>query len=180
MRHRDQHFVHRNATVLEGVAVITNVIVVVVRVSEEVALPGEDICGTQVDLRQEDLLGVFHLEDFLRVVFQVLAVLVAQVGVHLAVTKDTDGLFDVCGAVVSGDDHVAALLRDEAHHVEKAGMLEPRVHQRAVGFLVIGQFADDFHLRAGVREHVNEVVDDDIQLVRHQVGHLLVEFLARL
>ena len=59
-------------------------------------------------------------------------------------------------------------------------MLEPRVHQRAVGFLVVGQFTDNLHLGAGVREHINEVVNDDIQLVRHQVGHLLVEFFARL
>ncbi len=150
MRHRDQHFAHGDAAVLEGVAVVADVIVVVVRVGEEVALAGKDVGRTQVGLGQEDLLGIFHLEDFLRVVFQVLAVLVAQVGIHFPITQNADGFFDVGGAVVGGDDHVAALLGDEAHHVEEAGVLEPRVHQRAVGFLVVGQLTDDFHLGAGV------------------------------
>ena len=178
MNHWNQHFAHRDASVLEGVAIVTHIIVVVVRVGEEVALAGEDEGRAEVGLRQENLLGVFHLKDFLWVVFQVLAVFVAQVGVHLAVAQNLDRLFDVGGAVVGGDDHIATLLGDEAHHVEEAGMLKPRVHQRAVGFLVVGQFADDFHLGAGMREHVNEVVHDDIQLVLHQVGHLFIEFLA--
>ncbi len=180
MRHWYQHFAHGDAAMLEGVAIVTDVIVVVVRVGEEVALASEDVGRAQVHLRQENLLWVFHLEDFFRVVFQVLAVLVAQVGVHLTVAQNADGFFDIGRAVVGGDDHVAALFRDEAHHVEEAGVLKPRVHQRAVGFLIVGQFADDFHLRAGVGKHIHEVVNNDIQLVRHQVGHLLIEFLARL
>lgn len=86
MRHRNQHFAHRDAAVLEGVAVVTDVIVVVVRVGEEVALTGKDEGRAEVGLGQENLLRVFHLVDFFRVVFQVLAVFVAQVGVHLTVT----------------------------------------------------------------------------------------------
>ena len=105
---------------LEGVAVVTDVIVVVVRVGEEVALASEDVGRTQVSLRQEDLLGVFHLEDLLRVVFQVLAIFVTQVGIHLAVAQDADGLFNIGGAVVGGDDHITTFLGDEAHHVEEA------------------------------------------------------------
>ena len=125
MNHWNQHFVHGDAAVLEGVAIVTDVIIVIVRIGEEIALTSKDVGCTEIGFRQENLLGIFHLEDFLRVVFQVLAVLVAQVGVHLAVAQDADGFFDVGGAVVGGDNHVAALLRDEAHHVEEAGMLEP-------------------------------------------------------
>ena len=76
MRHWNQHFAHRDAAVLEGVAVIAHVIVVVVWVSKEIALASENVCRAEVDFWQENLLGVFHLEDFFRVVFQVLAVLV--------------------------------------------------------------------------------------------------------
>ena len=42
MCHRNQHFVHGDAAVLEGVAVVTDVIVVVVRIGEEIALARED------------------------------------------------------------------------------------------------------------------------------------------
>ena len=40
-------------------------------------------------------------------------------------------------------------------------MLEPRARERAEGRLVLGQLADDVGLGAGVREDVQEVVDDD-------------------
>lgn len=62
---------------LEGVAVIADVIIIVVGVSEEIALSGKDIGRTQVDFWQENLLRVFHFEYFFRIVFQVLAVFVA-------------------------------------------------------------------------------------------------------
>ena len=85
MRHRNQHFAHGDAAVLEGVAVITDVIVVVVRVGEEVALASKDIGRALVHFGQENLLWVFYLEDFLRVVFQVLTIFVAEVGVHFPI-----------------------------------------------------------------------------------------------
>ena len=54
MRHRNQHFVHGDAAVLEGVAVVAHIVVVVVRVSEEVALTCKDEGRAEVGLGQED------------------------------------------------------------------------------------------------------------------------------
>ena len=107
MRHRNQHFIHRDAAVLEGVAVVTDVIVVVVRISEKVALSGKNEGRTEVGLGKENLLGIFYLEDFFQVVFQVLAVFVAQVGVHLTIAQNLHGLIDVGGAMVGGNLHFA-------------------------------------------------------------------------
>ena len=129
MRHGNQHFAHGDATVLEGVAVIAHIVVVVVRIGKEVALTSKDVSRAEVDFGKENLFRVFHLEDFFRIVFQVLAILVTQVSVHLTVSQDADRFFNVGGAMVGGDDHVTTLFRDEAHHIEEAGMLEPRIHQ---------------------------------------------------
>ena len=56
-------------------------------------------------------------------------------------------------------------------------MLEPALGKGAVRRFVLGQFADDLHLRAGMAQHVHEVVDDHIQRIVHQGVHALGELL---
>ena len=40
---RDEHFLHRDASVLEGVAIVTDVVVVVVGIGEEGVTGGKDV-----------------------------------------------------------------------------------------------------------------------------------------
>ena len=51
MRHRDQHFAHGDAAVLEGVAIVADVIVVVVWIGKEITLTSEDKGCAEVGLR---------------------------------------------------------------------------------------------------------------------------------
>ena len=59
-------------------------------------------------------------------------------------------------------------------------MAEPRERNRAVGRLVVGQFAHHFRLRAGVREHVDEVENHDVQVVLLELRQLGEQFLGLL
>lgn len=67
---------------LEGVPIIVDIIVIVVRIGEEVVRACEDEgCGYVISWEQY-FLRVFHLEHLFRVIFQRLAIFISQVGIH--------------------------------------------------------------------------------------------------
>ena len=91
---------------LEGVAVVADVVVVVVGVGEETVATREDIACGEVGGGEERALGIGNLEDLLGVVVQVLAEFVAQVGVGILVALDAHGALTTDAAVVGGEDDV--------------------------------------------------------------------------
>ena len=55
-------------------------------------------------------------------------------------------------------------------------MLEPGNSNRTVCCFIIGQFAYYLHFGAGMRKHINKVVNDNIQPVTHQIGQCFDQF----
>ena len=150
---------------LESVAVIGHIVVVIVGISEEVVAGGEDIARRQVRRGQEGLGGLLNDKEVLGVVCQVLAQLVAQVGVSVAVSDNLHGIGGTDAAVVGGDDDAVVGLCQQAEQVGDDAMTEPRQGNGAVGRLVIGQLAHHLRLGTGMGEHVDEVEDNDVEVV---------------
>ena len=95
---------------LEGVTIITHIIIIIVGVGEEGVACRKDITGREVGHGQEGLLRLFDDEKALVVVGQVLAQLVAQVRVGVTVSHDLHGLGTADAAVVGGDDDLVVRL----------------------------------------------------------------------
>ena len=104
----DEHLFHRDAAVLERVLVIRHVVIVVVGVGEEAVAGRKHIAGAQIGHRQLGLLGVANDKHVLGVVTEVLAQLVAQIGVGVAVAHYLDGVGAAYGAVVGGHHHAVS------------------------------------------------------------------------
>ena len=77
---RNNHFFEADAAVLEGVAVIVDVVVIVVGVAQEAIIFGEDEGGVHIRYGQACLAGVAESQYIFRVKVEVAAMLVAQVG----------------------------------------------------------------------------------------------------
>src|SRR5690606_13475137 len=171
LQHRPghEHLLHGNAAVLEGVAEVGDEVVVVVGVHEELVALGEDVDRAHIGAGQEHLGGVLDLQHIALLVAEVAAVLVAQVAVGVAVAHHLAGLAHAHGAVVGGDHHAAATLGDALEDVDQGAVLEPALGEAAVGGVVVGQLADHLHLRAGMAQHVHEVVDDHVQRIAHEL-----------
>ena len=162
---------------LEGVAVVGDVVVVVVGVGEEVVAPGEDVGCADVGLGKEHAAWLLDFIDLLGIVGKALAQLVAEIGVDGAVAHDLYGIADADAAVVGGDDDAVVGVGQAAHELAEGGVAEPREGERAVGGLVGCQLADGTRLGAGVRQHVDEVEHHDVQVVAPElveVGYQLV------
>ena len=82
--------------------------------------------------------------------------------------------------MVGGDDHIDIVVSEELDDLQKGRILHPREGDRTIGTLVLGQFADDIAVGARMRKHIDEVVDNDIQLVVHQIGKTVDQPLAML
>src|SRR5690606_32586155 len=120
-----QHLFQGNTPVLEGVAIEVHEVVVIVGVDEVEVLLGEDKRAAHIGAWQEALGGVLDGEDILGLVGEVAPVLVAQVGVGVAVADHLAGLGHAHGAVVGGDHHAAALLGDGVQDVQQRAVPEP-------------------------------------------------------
>jgi len=164
--------------VLEGVAVVGDVVVVVVGVGEEAVATGEDIARGEVGGGEECALGIGDLEDLLGVVVQVLAELVAQVGVGVLVALDAHGVLAPDATVVGGEDDVVVRVGEGAEQVCHGAVAEPAECDAAVGGLVAGQLANHTALGAGVAEHVNEVEDAHVDIIFLHLRQLLHETLG--
>ena len=73
---------------LEGILVVRDVVVIVVRISEEGISGSEDIACGDVWRRELRILRILYHIDFLLVVSEVLAELVAKIGVRIAVADN--------------------------------------------------------------------------------------------
>ena len=85
---------------LEGVLIVLHVVVVVVRVGEEVVAGGEHVARGEVRCRELRLLRLLDDKEVLAVIGQVLAELVAQVGVRVTVAYNLHRMVGTYAAVV--------------------------------------------------------------------------------
>ena len=95
---------------LESILVVGYIIVVIVWIGEEGIAVGEDIRGAQIRRRQLCLVRLLDGEHFLGIVGQVLAQLISQVGIRVAVADNLDRLRSTDTAVVGGDNHLEVAL----------------------------------------------------------------------
>ena len=110
-------------------------------------------------------MGLLDYKHFLRVVVQVLAQFVAQVGVRVAVADDFARSRYADGTVIGGYENLAISLRQMLQHLSHRRVAEPRECDRTVGRLVVGELAHHLRLRAGMRQHVDEVEHQHVQVV---------------
>ncbi len=88
-RHKgDEHFLHGDAAVLEGILIILHIMVVIIRIGKEAGTRGKDVGGRKVRLRELKGSRMANFIDLLGIVGKILSHLVAQVGVDIAVTYD--------------------------------------------------------------------------------------------
>ena len=92
---------------LKGVFVVGHVVVVVIGVGKEGIPRCKDIRRTKVRRRQMGLVRVSDFKYLACIIRQVLAQLIAQVGVRVAVSDDFQGTVGAYAAMVCGDDHLA-------------------------------------------------------------------------
>ena len=102
---------------LKRVLVKINVIVVVVRIGEELVIDGEHPGCGHIAFRKEQAfrLGCHH--DAVTLKAEVLPLLVAQVRVHGALTGDLEWTFYPYGSMVGGDHHASFFGRHNLHHI---------------------------------------------------------------
>ena len=142
--HRDKrhkHFLHRDATMLESVLVITDVVVVVVRIGKEVVVLCKDVGCAEVLGWQESLVRPLQFIDLLGIVREVFAQFVTQVGIGVAVANDLDRVVHTDAAVVGSNDDMSIGLCQFTEEVADGGVVEPGGGDAAVGTLVAGEFA---------------------------------------
>ena len=165
---------------LEGVAVVGDIIIVVVGIGEEVVARSKDVARRQVGRGQEGLGGVLDDKEVLGVIGQILAQLVAQIGIGVAVADNLDGIGSPNATVVGGDDDAVVSLCQQAEQIGDDRMAEPRQGDGTVGRLVISQLAHHLRLSTGMGEHVDEVEDDDVEVVLLQRVQLLQQLVGLL
>ena len=137
---RYEHFFHGNATVLEGVLVVVDVVVIIVGIGEEIVVLSKDVGCADIRRRQGGSLGCFQLKDLLGVVAEILAQFVTQIGVCVLVTNHLDGVVHTDRAVVGGDDDVGIGLGKFLEKFADRRVVEPRSGDAAVGTLIARQF----------------------------------------
>ena len=127
---------------LEGITVVRDVVIVVVRIGKERVACGKHVTRGEVWCWQQGFAWFFDGEQALVVVGQVLTEFIAQVGIGVPVTYDLYGLSTADAAVIGGDDDLIVFLCDIPEKVGNDGVAEPGEGDAAVGTLVVGQFAN--------------------------------------
>ena len=127
---------------LEGVTIIGDVIIVVIRVGEEGVACCEDITRRKVGCRQLRLLGILDDEEALVVVRQILTELIAQIGVGVSIAYNLDGAGTTDTAMIRGDNDGMACLRQQLEEVGDDRVAEPRECDTPVGTFIVREFSD--------------------------------------
>ena len=127
---------------LEGVSIIGDVVIVVVRVGEERVACSEDITRREVGCRQLCLLGILDDEEALVVVRQILTELIAQIGVGITIAYNLDGTCTTDTSMIRGDNDGMACLRQKLEEVGDDRVAEPRECDTPVCAFVVSEFPD--------------------------------------
>ena len=91
---------------LEGVFVILHVVIEVVGIGKEATSCGEDVGGGEIGGGECQSLGILYLKDFLGVVVEVFAQLIAQIGIDILVAHNANGFVRSDRSVVGSDNNV--------------------------------------------------------------------------
>ena len=127
---------------------------------------------------QEYVVRFFDFIHFFGVVGDVFTLFITEVGVHVFIAHDFDGVFHANTAMVGGYDHFAGSIGKPLQGFPKRGVLEPGGHHVSIGSFVFGQFPYDVNIGTGVREGIYEVVNHHIEFVFHHVGDLVYEVFS--
>src|SRR5436190_9663035 len=110
---------------LKRVFVKAHVIIIVIRICEELILDSKNITRRHVVLWKEKPFGFGNGHDLVAFVSQVLALLVAKVGVHILVADDLEWLLDPDRSVVGGDNHARFAIRYFFQYLQQRRVNEP-------------------------------------------------------
>ena len=106
----DDHLFHRDAAVLERVAIVGNIVVVVVGIGQEGVARGKHISGAYIWRGQKDTLGVFDGKHVATFTSEVASQLLAQIGVGIAIANDFHRCIGANAAVVGGQHDATVCL----------------------------------------------------------------------
>ena len=118
-----KHLFERYASVLECIAIVLYVVVVVIRVGEEVILFREDEFVREVVMGQSYTCRIFDLEYFFRVVVEVLTYFVSEVGIGTSVPDHFDGILHLNSTMVSGQYHFITHFGNAAEEIVGRALL---------------------------------------------------------
>ena len=163
---------------LEGIPVVGDVIVVVVRIGKEMITCRKDVFATQVGTGQSYLLRITDLEHLLRIVAEILAHFIPQVGIGVLVANHLLGRIDPNGAMIGGENHFASAGCNPLEQFQGRRVLEPGTGQASVGSLTLCQFPDHLTLGTGMGKHIDKVQYHHIQLVLRECRNVSQQFLA--
>ncbi len=163
---------------LKSVSVIVVKVVIIIGIEEKLVVFGEDESRTDVGARQAGLFRVAYFEHVALVVLQVAAHFVAQVGGGFAVAYHFGRRIDADGAVVGSDEELHLAFGGALQGGPERGVEEPGAGERAVGFLIAGQFFEYLHFGAGVRHHVDEIIHDDGDVVVEVVEDIVLNLFG--
>ena len=163
---------------LEGAGVVLHIVVVIVGIGEEVFVHRKDIGTRDIGRRESEFTGIAYFEHLLGVVTQVLATLIAEVGIGVAIAYHLDGIVDTDSAMVGGDYHFVTQFGEATEDVESRRVTEPGFGDRPISGIVACQFADHLRFGAGMREHIDEVDHHDLEGKIAGGVESLQEFLA--
>src|SRR5574344_1010266 len=150
---------------LEGILVIAHVIIVVVGVSKEAVARSKHVTGGDIRRRQLSFLGFFNGKEVFVIIGQILAQLVSQVGIGIAVTHNLNRFIGTYAAMIGSYHYLAVGLRQHLKQISNDRMAEPAQGDGAIGTLVISQFAHHLRFSSSMRQHINEIEYHHIQVI---------------
>src|ERR1700733_6296333 len=178
--HGDDHLFQAYATVLKGIPIIVDIVIVVIRITEKSVPPCEDERRVHRGYRQTGLLRVAKGEYLFCFVIKVAAMFVEQVRGRLLVPDHLIRCLYANAAMVRRQHEVHLFVGDLLQRGMQRAMLEPAGRDAPVADLVAGQLFQHLHFGTRVAEHVHKVVDDDIDIVVEEVVDVIDQVLARL
>ena len=107
-----------------------------------------------------------------------LAQLVAQVRVRIAVADNFYGVVATDAAVIGREHHGAILCSQAAEEVAHSRVAQPALRDAPISRFVAGKLPNHEAFRTSVAKHVNKVDNHDIQVVLHQLRNLCDELLC--
>ncbi len=162
---------------LKSVAVIVYVIIKVVGIGKKIIVPAKHVRRIDRTPGEKRITGIPDLENLTGFIFQRPPRFIPQVGVGVPVAQDFDRIINPDGTVIGGDHHIDILFRQEFHDLQQRGVLKPAHGEGTIGLFIVGQLPDDLHFSAGMREHIDKVVNDEVEAVHHEVGHQFNQLL---
>ena len=164
---------------LERVLVIRHVVVVVVGIGEETVASGEDIACADVGRRKMRLMRLLDDKEVLVVVGEILAELIAEIGIGVAVANNLHGLARAHRTVVGGDYHTVVTASEQLEKLGDCRMAKPTEGDTAISRLSVCQLTHHLRLGARMTQHVDEIEHHNIDVVIRQLGITLEITLGR-